>query len=516
MNKLVSVLKGLCMYMYAILCVGILILDVCFQYVEYYRKRHFLLPNIAIVLCIGIAMFLLSRLLKKKKEKIRQMGDWIDHHMLWCTVGLLCIQLFLCLHLYFMTGWDSGIITANADLVANGKTDELWNWYYSRCPNNSLLTAVYAVIFFVIEKVGLPSVIVRLCIVAIQCVLSSWTGYLVYQCTKKIQKGKLCALLAWIVYVGLIGLSPWVLIPYSDASCLWMPIFMLYLYLTIKDGKKWIKLVAISVLAYLGYEMKPMVLIVFLAIFVVEILYFMQDKGKNWKHLLTLLLALVCTVGICKAVPLEQLMGFEIDKEATFGMSHYFMMGLNEEHSGVFIIEDADYSESIPTEKMRVQENIRVAKERIKKMGFVGLTKHGMKKALVNFDDGTFAWSQEGNFYGIPLNLKQSPLAKPLQAYYYENGALQPVFQLVMQSIWMVVVVGMALLGLIQVVDRKQEWKMADFVLAVAMLGITAFVMLFEARARYIYTFVPLFIVSAAYGYKRVFSFVQTGLYKAL
>lgn len=510
-KKLAEVLEKGIFGIFALVYVGILLIDLIFQYVDFYRRKEFRIWNIGIIVIwmVGIAGFYwLYR--KKRAGLFRKDRNW-DRLIFIFSFLLFLIQVFICYHIYFMTGWDSGIITANADYVANGQTSELWNWYYSRCPNNSLLTAVYAAIFWVAEHVGVPSTAVRLLIVFGQCAISSWTGYLLYRCAGNMIKGITAPLMVWSVYAVLIGLSPWLIIPYSDSSCLFFPILLLWMYQTLEQGKaKYIKCVLMGILAYLGYEMKPMVIIVLIAILGIELLENGKERAdmKKWSAVLVICASLVGTVGVCKLVNLEKIMGFEINQEARFGLTHYLMMGLNEEHSGVFKIEDADYSESIPTLEERKQENIRVALERVKNYGVVGLAKFMVKKCMVNFNDGTFAWGQEGDFYGIPLEIPDNPFKSLLRGLYYDDGKYHVVYETVAQFLWMLVLLGVAL-NSIRLFQKEKQMEKTYLVAVTSLIGITMFVMLFEARSRYLYTFVPLFILIAGKGYQELYGWMK-------
>lgn len=59
----------------------------------------------------------------------------------------------------------------------------------------------------------------------------------------------------------------------------------------------------------------------------------------------------------------------EIDSEKNFGMTHFFMMGMNYaegvEGNGVWNQEDVEFSESISNAKERKQKNLQVAEDGI-------------------------------------------------------------------------------------------------------------------------------------------------------
>ena len=503
MKKLVCIIEKLIIVCFVIMYSLILLNNVVFQHLDYYIKREFILPNIILVLLTILLFYGACKWYIKKKQKVERLLLNGDKIILIGTILLFLYQLFLSTNIYFMTGWDSGILTSNADAVANGRVDEYFNWYYSRCPNNSLLTAIYAVIFWTAEHIGIPSVAVRLLIVFGQCAISSWTGYLLYQCAKKMFPEKIAPLIVWGLYVLVQGISPWVIIPYSDASCLFIPVLLLWIYQSMENGRFVVgKAASLGILAYLGYEMKPMVIIVLLAILGIEFLENLKQKfsWKKWKVFVVICASLVCTVGVCSLIDLNEIMGFEITEGQEFGMTHYLMMGLGDERDGAFNQKDVEFSEKYDTNAQRNRANLVEAGERIKNYGFVGLVKHTVKKSLVNFNDGTFAWGNEGAFYGILFPIPNNPITNFMRSFYFGNASNGWWFDNISQLFWIVTLVGVvgnvALFG-----QSKEDFDKYSLVTYKAMIGIGMFVTLFESRARYLYTFIPFFVMMAVKGY---------------
>ena len=78
------------------------------------------------------------------------------------------------------------------------------------------------------------------------------------------------------------------------------------------------------------------------------------------------------------------------------------MMGLNDVSDGAFYAEDVEYSKSFDTAEERTKANKKVAIERVKNYGIMGLGKHTIKKVLGTYNDGTFGWWNEGMDNGNP------------------------------------------------------------------------------------------------------------------
>lgn len=88
-------------------------------------------------------------------------------------------------------------------------------------------------------------------------------GYLLYQVAEKFFDSHICAAGTWLVYVLFIGLSPWMRIPYSDSIGLIFPVLILWMYQKMdNEKKKYLKYIMIAVVSFLGYKIKPTVIIV--------------------------------------------------------------------------------------------------------------------------------------------------------------------------------------------------------------------------------------------------------------
>ena len=170
------------------------------------------------------------------------------------------------------------------------------------------------------------------------------------------------------------------------------------------------------------------------------------------------------------------------------------MMGLNEDTNGVFSQDDIDFSASFKTVEERNANNIEVIKQRLRDFGFFGYLKFLAKKTLVVFSDGSFAWGVEGNFYQtVPERF--SRFSSILKAIYYNDGANHLLFITIEQVLWFVVLIFLTALGIL---TKKPDPN--KLVLMLIITGIVSALMLFEARARYLYHFSPFFVLGASIG----------------
>ena len=444
--------------------------------------------------------------IRKQSEKFYgRTGFWMLLVNLLFFAGLV----FCSYHYYFKTGWDAQTVEGTANLIALGNYEEAQNRYFSFYPNNVFLTFLFSVVIKLGYAVGVTNY--YFVTIVFQCLLFAAAGYLVYCCAEKLMN-PVWAVGVWVLYVMFVGMSPWVVIPYSDATGVFFPILIFYIYLCIKNGRHIrCNLVLLTLVSYVGYRIKPQILIMLIGIGIVTVLEFVKSDDcvrKIWRRrllwpVLGILLGLgVVTAGV-KATRLQ------IDEELVFSIPHYLMMGLNEEFNGVINLEDQDFSMSYSTVEERTRANLQVASERIRQMGLPGLVKLWTRKTLTNFSDGTFAWWEEGEFYSQEMYEGNYHLRSLLSRFYYQHGAGFEGFVNYMQALWM------GILLLAAVASLKRKHGVADNILMLSVVGLFLFETVFEARARYLFIYAPVFVLLAGLGAYRIWSSVGKKFHNA-
>lgn len=190
------------------------------------------------------------------------------------SLVFMCFQIYLIHSYYFNTGWDSGrVIDAAYQLSKNIKLQESANEYFSYYPNNVLITILFSKIISFSNVIGLEEYSYFI-ILVVQSLINIATGILIFEIIEDLTKSNSLALLGYFIYIILIGLSPWVSIPYSDSMALIIPIIMFYLYIRLCNGySKIINTFLIVFLAVFGYMLKPQAIIFFISCVVVSILF---------------------------------------------------------------------------------------------------------------------------------------------------------------------------------------------------------------------------------------------------
>lgn len=410
------------------------------------------------------------------------------------AISLFIIQLIFIYQYYFVTGWDVLEVFSNAQYITNNQIHFLNNEYYSRYPNNLLLTFIISKILSFSNFIGLNEYgyfIVLVC----QAVLNMITGVLIFKVSKRLFQNDFLSIFSYGMFVVLLWFSPWTSIPYSDAMGLIIPIHIFYIYTTPtkRELARLVKMISLGVLTAIGYFIKPQTIIITIAIFLVTVIYKKVKIRTKLKYIIITLLAFVALrTGLSV---LTGGMGFVLNKEAEFTYHHFVKMGLNSTTDGGYLSQDVMDSHNINSKEERIEFNKQVIRERIKAYGLKGLLDHQVKKTLNNFNDGTFGWEQEGNFYK-EIRPTNSWIAQIARSFYYKNTKLRVVYEAIVQCAWMIILFLMIFISFHKG-DKNREYVL---VLQLCLIGFFIFESIFESRSRYAYTYVPIFIIIATAG----------------
>lgn len=481
-----------------------LILGVCLfgNNIDYSGKTQILFAE-PLLLCCGILIigglavglnWLFRHIPKNEKAE--------ERILLFLSMLLLIFQAYCVWNYYFMTGWDVSVIMKAAEAVAHGKNLEDFQYYFSTYPNNLLIVWLYGIL---IRFFDLVRVDYRIGILFFQCVLSWGTGLFLFDTARQITNSRFAAWLSWILYLILVGVSPWVSIPYSDSTGLIFPVAIFWCYVKMEkeeSNKKWLYGGAIGLLTAIGYRIKPQIFIVLIAIGIVYVIHALKDLKQTVKTFGNILIGLIIAMLLVSTCIRST--HIKIDTDRTYGITHFLMMGMNYYEgggNGTWNADDVEFSGSFSTAKERRDANLQIAGERIKEMGVPGMVHLMRRKILTNYNDGTFCWAGEGNFFIELLSKADSPFAEFLRTIYYTRSWDRHGYQWFNNfelMIWLTILFA----GIFSVFQKEnRRWTS---VIMLAVIGLTVFELLFEARARYLYTYTPLYILLAVAGIQKI------------
>ena len=483
--------------------VGIIVitLTVCGEYPERLMdNRYLMLFVLLLFLSGGILYTFIHR--KKAAEKV------LKHPVLFPALlyaVLFILQLVWVNSVYFYSGWEVVLMRNRVEWIVNGGTMQGMSIDvgYSIYPNNLLIFYILCII----EKIGKLFSMERpynLCIY-VSCLsvnLSCFLGNLIMRKLTRSSVIKCCYTLFSTVF---ILFSPWIIIPYTDTYGMFFAMLGMWGLLCLDH--KYMKWVVVAFASFVGYYVKPTSIFPLFTAYIVYGIKYLCSVRERWKEICALILSTVVFWCVWLLIPLwiQYTYSFELLPECKITPIHYLMMGINEKTSGAYSYEDFEFSCGFPDVESREQANkeeyIRRwnALIRDKKLGeFI------KDKALVNFNDGTFAWNGEGSFYweepGHDNILWDWFLNTVVPPGTWDNeGACYYLYRTVSQVFWLQMLTGILFVGFGRKDHRTQKACMS-----VVLCGLMAFVMIFEARARYLFLYTPVFLIFSLCGYEAV------------
>ena len=461
----------------------ILIILLFFSWVQYCSAKNYFIPNIISLIISSIIAITIYYLFKKSSFSDRTFRIIIPI----IFIVFFLLQIAMLYYAYFYSGWDVNNLKTLSDAVA--ETGSIANAenanYLSMYPNNNFLVAIFALIksFPFLGGSHLFLLSINALLVNISCLFTCLI-------IKKLSSNK-TALFSIFILTPLLIFSPWIIIPYSDTFAIFLPVLVFYIYL--KEQKKWWDYLLMSICGTIGFFIKPTILIVLLSIIIIEIF----SKNLKEKPLLTktgfmhitafisgIILAFFCKFAANTFIDFHQ-----NESMAPVSFIHYLAMGQNEENCGIYLLQDVEEAKYGKLFELKKFINRIISRNPIESITFF------TRKLLVDYNDGTFAWSTEGTFY-YEIPARNCDISTSLTNYFYESGDYYRIFTQINQAIWI-----FTLVGCIFIIKIKQTKKILT--LELSLIGLFFFVMLFEARARYLFCYVPFFIISSSLGYRQ-------------
>ncbi|MBE5866910.1 MAG: hypothetical protein E7292_12030 [Lachnospiraceae bacterium] len=435
------------------------------------------------------------------------------------------VQVSMCIPFY--GGWDCGMVANSARWLYEGKDLGYDDYYYIFTNNVPITWLLHELYSFASEWKGYPYN-PEFIWIQFQCAMHALTVFLTAMTVLLISKNVGLSGLVLIVNMILLGLSPWKVIPYTDAAPIAFPILTLFLYvvfLQMKSRWKYLLWFMVCLVGMLGGIMKATCYVTLIAIVIVDCIWVMlqgQNAVARMKELAVRMAVLACGIAlaVCCRNGMYSAIDYEYDYDMDIGWTGFLYDGLNEESTGACSKDGYDIVQNFAGQPREQREEfvLEGIKDRIAEKGFMGLLDFWLRKQVMTYNDGTFSWYQEGFFNAKPYeNLTDSSLKEPLRDFYWLEGDNYLQFVTISHGVWLFVLVGilveagMVLLRALQALRKRTDAErdgscelQISTVLILTFIGVFLFVMLFEGRARYLYTSVPVFATMAVTGFYKL------------
>lgn len=376
-----------------------------------------------------------------------------------------------------MNGWDYQIVVRCAIDYRNGITE--LPPYFSLWPNNTPLLWILVAFFRLMNLVGMTDYMSRLVILnCLLIALSVLFTFLAADCMFEPPAALTVAVIS-MVYPGLFLYGA---IAYTDTFSLFFVAAAVLCYTKARDaGKKekdetlWLVLFSAAVI--LGAAIKITVLVLLIAC---SVDYLFTRSRKKAVHILMCAACVVLTFVLTDLA--KRPATLEGYPEIPF--THWIMMGL--EGNGGYNDDDYQLVLSVPEEE-RARFTRQEITRRIKAKGFDGMTEHLKEKLSYIMSDGACY---------APSKLDRGAL-KPrfIHEFVVETGRYSKYLYIYSDRLQLALI----LFEVVGVLIQRNGRIKLSFV-RLARIGIIVFLLIWEARSRYLVNFLPLFFISAGAG----------------
>lgn len=443
-------------------------------------------------------------------RKLHCPATLMRHPLAWSillTVAGSVACVIVALNLEYAFGWDAGIVRAIGHrALTDQKLSPYLSSYLSMYSNNFPLVIVDAACEEVARAWGwdLPTPFVflnGLCLaVSVQSVYA----------VVRLVRGIGAAMVAQLVTLVLLGLSPWMTVPYTDILSTPFPILAIALVLTASRSRsraRWGECGALAVLALaVGYVLKSTPAVVFLALGVMVLLVSLGGYGGRAALLRRVvaafaLLASGAAVFLGSASLLHETAveasGVDltrVDTSRTPPLVWWVAMGTKSGTGPNARFGGYDGRMVVATRVMTPAEDkaysTRLLQSRLSRYGPWGYTEFVAKKYAWNWGDGMFWAYGEGTDAKRPV-VAHGPITEWVKTWNNPQGKRYLVRADVTEALWLLLI-GLGGLGLL-----RHPYHRDVLLLALSALGIALFTVIFQGHSRYLIVYLPIVIALA-------------------
>lgn len=457
------------------------------------------------VVFVGVCALLFSwrgmeyvaNLLKKK---------WV---LLIVFIGIFTIHAILAFALAIdpsTSGWDPLSIYRGALDLFKGRPlgEELG--YFQAYSNNLGIVILLVGWWSVFALFGFTDTIALSVILNLLCM--NMALFLTYISVRRAISAK-AGLFALGLGIVFITFSLWSRTFYSDTVGLLFTAASMYLLIRISEPSSFRKRAILAslfaVVIAFGYLIKPT--IVFIAIAAIAVLGVRLLFHTSWRYRVRYMLLGIGAMALSVIVITSS--HFMITRQLnltvnSMPLSNFMLLGLSKVCSpeecryGAWNMDDAlkvgefnDFDAYTAYAKEEIQH-------RLAGYGPQGYAYFLSEKGAWIIGDGTFYAYREGvdktasRVYDTLLSVK-------VQKNMHPKGAQYERFRNMIQMLWMSTI--LCVLALLFLAFRKEAFPEIISITLLSLFALLLFLLLFEARSRYVYLYLPLFIMSASYGF---------------
>ncbi len=406
---------------------------------------------------------------------------------------------------YYVTTWDSkliqNIVTQPREAITPAQVA-----YLSRYPNNDVLLALARQARRLADSLGIGY---GTAFLALQVVCFAIALVGIHLLTARMA-GPAAGLVAMVLFTALIGLSPWMSVPYTDVPSMWTTVWAAYCFVRSHRSQRGASAVAWAagggaVLA-VGYALKvtPVAVLVAGALWLGAVAV-RRGSRASWGRAGLQLAGVVAGLVLATIASGPVVARLAEPPRITPGVAasswHYVASGLRTQvgpnHNLIYGGYDRVVNTGTFGRPTDVQTRIsqRFIRDELQRRGAAGVVLFEVNKLDFTWGDGMF-WA-----YGEGTDLSRRPVhtGRPfelVQSWNSPDGSLFGARVAITQGLWWFV------LTLVGVGWLRGRVTAESLLVLASLVGVAAFTLLFQGRSRYLITYLPLVAVAATWWWR--------------
>ena len=457
-----------------------------------YKLNHI----ITFVLMI-IQLFIWYYLYKLIVKVFKQVSDKAKKRLVIATFAFIAaILIALLLVLDVPLAWDYQVIYTHAQEKAlTGHMSNIYPEYLQYFPNNICLYLIEVILFRITKMFGSTNFILA---------AEIFNGLLIYLsivftylfCKRKMSDEK--AYFSLVVTCSFAPLFLYLPVFYSDTFSIVCVPLLLYISSFIDMKKKRKKaerkkqiinnillMILVSLVAFGGLKIKMTIIFVVIGIFADFFIKYGIKKTCEFASIFIVIYFVFS--GILNHLTYNH---YYVNDYGKIPISHWIMMGLedpdvdNSERNayGGYSKRDYDITLSYPTGEKSKARHIKEIRMRLKKYSFLELCDYYDKKIVNTWGDGSYLSLiklRKNNSNRGPIKKVIIGDDKYKTLIYFEQGVQLAMLLILVFS------------GIYSFKNKDKE----NIALHVAVLGVFCFLLIWETRSRYLYNYIPIFVM---------------------
>lgn len=411
-------------------------------------------------------------------------------------------------------GWDPGAIMAFAEEHARGSFlgGQWGEQYLAKYNNNIFLMAIVIMVAKIALITGVSLVVL---LTGINFVLLLLASFILMYAANGIF-GRNGVVIVWILSLAMISLSPWVATFYTDTVGLFfVSLVTALMVFTVKwsGAKRYVTASLLGICAAIGILIKPTVAIIGLAAIVALLIAVMTRTKKLQKsHLYASIMAmLACSLtlaGINAVLSYKLPIDPKLAERVELSYDHFLAMGSLRGlepypscKTGGYceaLVGDLVTLEELDTREERKSYHTKLLKDSVLTDFPTGYLEFVVFKVANTFGDGSFLVWREGRVF--TEYIFQGSIVDDLRQLFAPDGDHISKMRYIWQGVWLSILFLIAIAVIDQFIRSSAKGRFWPLVFSVVIIGLCFYQIMFESRSRYIFLYLPVFILVASYG----------------